>query len=55
MDVNEAFEAWLDRDNPYGPYEVSVSQFKTDQHLCVEDAVSNLRWAFVAGFKAGGL
>jgi hypothetical protein len=52
MTSDKAFEVWLGRDKQRGPYDVSNSQFLTGQHLCVEDAISNLQWAFAAGFKA---
>ncbi len=50
-----AFEKWLDRDNPYGPYETTCSSLACEDMLNewdINNAISSLRHTFKAGWDA---
>jgi len=51
MTVDESFDKWLDKDNPYGPYGMTQSRVNSEQYQSMKDAISDLKFGFTAGWK----
>jgi hypothetical protein len=52
---DEAFERWLDRDNPTGPYGSMESTVEGGYNASIDTSISDLCWSFSAGWVAGYL
>jgi len=51
MTLEDAFDKWLDKDNPYGPWGMTQSRVDSEQHQSMNDAIFDLKFGFTAGWK----